>query len=57
MPWQPSHSQLHWEVMEPSGDLINLLIEGKENLVKVSEHKRVLTMTAVMWVSVWYVVE
>jgi len=30
--------------MEPSGDIINVLIEGKEHLITVSEHKCVTTI-------------
>ncbi len=38
-PWQPSLPQRKCAVMEPSGDLINLLIEGKEHLFTVNEQK------------------
>lgn len=53
-PWQPSHSHLKCAVMEPSGDLINVLIEVKEHLFTVSEHKvHRHNKCADMWVIIW----
>lgn len=56
-PWQPSHSRGKCAVMEPSGDLINLLIEGKKHPFTVNEHKSTHNNCADMWVIIWYVLK